>query len=209
MRSTISTRQVRSRSERCLYLAQGNEDAIERLENRVEELETFQSIAEHKLFKQEQAIFQLNSTVRYLLTVLHTITSPSFQIKEHEGGTVIFTKTGCNQDSAVFFPHAEDRQMTFGRSGVTYEQVTEIRAPKHTSKPSDRSGTPPTKRVLHMDYVDTESVTSEAQEGKTEVTEGNGDAGNPNRVYYEPADVNEFKLTFDETYTQPRPTGSQ
>lgn len=179
-------------------MAQRNEDDIDSLENRVAELEMLQTITEKKLLKQGKAISELNGTVRYLQTVLLTITSPAFEINERDGGIAIFTNTGNNPDSAVF-PHGPEINATDAGEAVTPAEVTPTRAMKRTREPCD---SPTTKTAVHTDSILTESVTPTAPDDSA-----TGGTGNRKRVRYERGDT--FKLTFDETITQPPAPRSQ
>lgn len=82
---------------------------------------------------------------------------------------------------------------------VTPAEVTPTRAVKRIREPCD---TPTTKTAVHRDCIVTESVTPSGQEDCT--TEGRG---NRKRVRRDRGDT--FKLTFDETSTQPPAPPSQ
>lgn len=192
----MTLRQLRSRTDRCLGMAQRNEDDIDMIVNRVEELELCNGIAEKKLYDQGQQICELTRTVKYLKTVLATITSGAFQITEREGGIIIFTKTGQQQDRGVFFPHVEDEKAA-RRQGVISEQVTPTR---RNGRNSDVTVTPTRASKRTREQIDTPDIDAFATESVTPIPEREDrDDGKRGRL----DDCNFFKLTFNETETQP------
>lgn len=200
----MSLRQLQERTKRCVALSESNEAWIDAVQNTVEELEFQDGIMREKLIRQERDIHELKGKVRYLQTVVDTLTSPAFSITQREEGIVIFTNSGRNKDTGAFFPHGPQTVADTGGGAHRSDHVTPVRG---TMRPREPTVRPLSNRGMLTEV--TESVKPITEEVKKQGECLDEDRGNYKRARRDDAEI--LKLTFDETATQSprRQTGSQ